>query len=132
MAENVRLTPKEQAFAAAWLVHHSTVEAAAALGLSDRQGRRYMARPAVRAAISQAQDELVRRLAQKALAACERALGILEDIAGAPETPAAAQVMACRTLLSTALDLYEQTNLASRVAALEEVIAQQELGRGTK
>ncbi len=125
MAAEVRLTPKERAFAGAWLAHRDTAEAGAAIGVCSRQARRYMARPNVRAAIAAAQDDLLRAASQAALSATAAAIGTLEDIARDANLPATARVSACRGILDVAIALHEQTSITERLEALEEAVVAQ-------
>jgi phage terminase small subunit len=121
MSGNV-LTARERAFVSAWIVHRNTAKAAASLGMTDRQGRRYMSRPAVREAILEAQDDLVRQATQAALDAAEMALQVLRDIAASDSIPASARVAAAKAILDTATKLHEVANLTERVRVLEQKV----------
>jgi glucokinase len=94
-------------------------EAAKKLGLSARTSRRYMANPAVRAAVSEAQAKIMAEVSAQAVGAMSEALETLKEIARNKKMPPAARVSAARAILGTGTGLHELTDLEARLAALE-------------
>lgn len=99
-------------------------EAIARLGISARTARRYLADPDIAAELRSAQDDRLRALGRRSLAAATSALQTLIDTATSAKVPASVRVRAARSVLDVSLRMWDITELADRVARLEE--AQQE------
>lgn len=120
MAPNTdRLTARQRAFVAGLAAGLTPVDAGAAVGVSERTARRYMAEPKVRAAIRQAQDDALGDVTRKLNADSRRMLDVLLSIARDTETAAGVRVSACRAWLDVAFKARELLDLAERMGELE-------------
>lgn len=113
------LTAKQARLVAALMTSRTVGEAAARAGVSERTARRWCRLPAVRRALSEAQDETLKQATRRAVAAVTEAVGILQVIMSDPNASAAARVSAARCILDAAARLTETAELADRVSALE-------------
>lgn len=105
---------------AALMTSRTVGEAATVAGVSERTARRWCRLPAVRRALSEAQDETLKRATAYAVAAVSEAIAVLEKIMTDADVSAAARVSAARCILDAAARLTETAHLVERVAALEE------------
>jgi hypothetical protein len=113
------LTPDEQRALVALLSHPSTETAAAAIGLTSRTLRRYLARPhfakAHRAAIGELVQEVTARLQQS----LGLALRTLEEVMSGSDAPSA-RVSAARAVMEMAYKQNELREVEERLAHIEE------------
>lgn len=96
---------------------------ASELAVTHATVRRHLSRPDVVAELRRLQDERLRAIARRALAASEVALDVLIDVATNGRVPMA-RVIAARSLLDINLRLIETAELADRIAALEDQLRQ--------
>jgi len=113
------LNPRQRRFVQALLVTPTITEAARQAEVSERSARRYIHNHSVRAALHEAQDDLLATVARRAVATMGEALSTLESIMIDPSAPPANRVHAARACLDVALKLAEEHSLAERVATLE-------------
>ena len=116
------LTYRKQRFVSALLTHHTLAAAAAAAGVSERTAFRYVKDAAVRRALFEAQQELLRTAAQRALSEVTRALEVLAEIACSPAAPPPSRVAAAKAILEAATRLYDVASLSERVRLLEQKV----------
>lgn len=122
MPKEAGLTANQRRFVGAMLTHKTAVEAATVAGLGERTARRYMANPAVREALAEAQDGLLREATQRAVASLSLALATLQDIAIDEATPPGVRVAACKVLLEHGRNLHQEVTLLERVERIEEAL----------
>lgn len=125
MTENV-LSPRRRAFVEMLLLGKTQREAGQAVGISDRQARRYMSDPGVRAALRRAQDDALAQVTRRAVAAMTEALDCLGAIVRDGSAAPSARVAAARAILENGLRFNDAVTLAERVAALEDCIKERE------
>ena len=121
-SENVRseLTPKQEAFIRALLACEGSVaEASEMIGVCARTGRRYMADPAVKAAIDDAHTDALKATAQALAGRCGEALDVLLGIMRDKTEAGNTRRMAAKSVLDLALACNEQVELSERMAELE-------------
>lgn len=114
------LTPRQRAFVAARCTGMTAKDAAASIGLSERQAQRYANMPAVRVALREAQDESLCDVTRRMNAGAGNMLDVLDEVARDREMPPAVRVSAARAWLDTAFKARELLDLAQRVAELEQ------------
>lgn len=121
MTENDVLTRNQRRVLAALLASKSIGEAAGKCGLSERTISRYLEKPAFRAALAQAEGEMIDDAGRHLLAGQEKALATLEDlIAGAAKD--ADRRLAAIAWLDLLIRWREQRVLEKRITELEEKI----------
>ena len=125
MAENV-LSPRKRAFVEALLLGKTQAEAGQAVGVSDRQARRYMFDPTVRATLRAAQDDALAQVTRRAVAVMTDALDKLAEIMRDGNVAPSARVAAARAILENGLRFHDAVTLAERVATLEDYIKEKE------
>ncbi len=116
------LNAKRQAFVAAMLAAASVGEAAGSVGVSERTARRWLADPAVRLALSEAQNELLSQVTAKLLTAISEAIETLREVHSDADNAPTARVSAARAILEAGLRYVETSDLARRVTELEELL----------
>lgn len=117
------LTIRQARFVRALATARSIVDAAQVAGVSERQARRYMTMPEVRAAIEGAQDDQFREAARLASRGLLVGLSALIALADDPAQKPATRINAAKGLTGCALQLRELLVLTERVAALEKRLA---------
>lgn len=107
--------------AVAALVATGDVRAVAkAVGASERTVRRWMAMPAFKAELRDAETELVQTAARRLGRLADKALGVLEGVMDDPEAADNPRIRAAATVLDTCLRWREQVDLEQRLRTLEE------------
>lgn len=114
------LTPKEQKVLAALLSEPTQKAASARTGVSERQIRVYLTRPAFQEAYRQALSELVEQASIQARRGYAPALDALQEIVSDPGQPPAARISAARSLLEYGLKLTEQADILVKLDELEK------------
>lgn len=114
------LSPRQRRFVAAMLTARTVREAAAAVGVTERTGLKYLANPAVKRALGQALDDALGQATRQVVKAMTGALDTLEEIHQDPDAPTGARVSAARAILDAGPKLREALDLAERVTALEQ------------
>ncbi len=117
------IRPKQKRFVAAMMTTKTIAQAAAAVGVTERTGLRWLADPEVKRALTDAQTEALATVTRQAVGKMTEALNTLASIAGDEEAPAGSRVSAARAILENALRFNEALTLAERVAALEEKLS---------
>jgi methylaspartate ammonia-lyase len=124
LAENGRLSARQQRLAAALAAGKDVRSAAKAARISERTAYRYLNDPAVRAALSQALDDALSMATRRVVAAMTEALTTLEAVHADTKQPASARVSAARAILAAGPRLREAVDLAERVQRLEEQLSE--------
>lgn len=119
-ADTKSLTVREQKALAALLTSTSLTEAAKVSGLGQRTIFRYLRASHFADAYRQARSEQVRQGICQIQRIAEKAAKVLEQIMDDPLAKPSARVLACRTILHTALQAVEIESLESRLDALEQ------------
>ena len=114
------LTPKKRRFVVAMLGATTMTAAAAAVGITERTARRYMADPNVKRALTAALDEATRQAATLAASAMADALDTLTTIHRDADAPTGSRVSAARAILETGPKLRGAADMGERIASLEE------------
>ena len=114
------LTPKEQKVLAALLSEPTQKAASARTGVSERQIRVYLTRPAFQEAYRQALSELVEQASIQARRGYAQALDALREIVTDTGQPPAARISAARSLLEYGLKLTEQADILAKLDELEK------------
>jgi hypothetical protein len=104
------------------LASSTIAEAAAAAKVTERTGQKYMQDPAVKAALGQAMDDGLSKVARETVDAMTEALTTLREIHKDRNATDSSRVSAARCILDAGPKLREALDLADRVAALEEKI----------
>lgn len=120
------LTPRQRRFVTAMLTARTIAEAAAAVGVTERTGLRYLSLPDVKAALAAALDDALGQVARLAVAAMTEALETLESIHQDANAPAGARVSAARAVFEGGPKLREARVLADRMSEIETKLAQLE------
>ena len=102
------------------------------LKVSDRTIRTYLGDPSTGAELRRLQDDRLRQVSRLALTAAESAIGVLRSVAENNMQPAGPRVAASRAILDSATRLLEVTDLAERIAALEQLLERQQPKGGTR
>ena len=95
-------------------------EAAAACGRSERTGNRWLDDPAVKAALSCGQDAQIRALTVGLLDTLALATKRLRELLDDPSVRGYVRLGAIKAAFDAWARLHEQSDLADRIAALEE------------
>jgi hypothetical protein len=114
---------KQEAAVAALLSEPSIEQAATVVGISSRTLKRWLADPAFRALYKQARQQVMDRATAGLLALCNRATEALGRNLNCGHP--AVEVRAAVAILEQAIRTIELTDLAERVASLEEQTAEQ-------
>jgi len=129
MADNGELTPKQKRFVAAMMTSRTIYDAAAAAGIGNRTADRYMATPAVYAALSEAHAGVLRETTRRLGAGMSAALDTLEAVHTDPHNPPGVRVSAARAWCDATLKYGELADLAQRVADLEIRVSYDDLAK---
>ena len=114
---------KKAAFVAALVAGATVAEAAAAVGRSERTGRRWLADDAeLRSAVNRATDSIMREMVVSALGRCQRSLATIEAIAGDPDAADYVRLSAAKALASYGLRLLELAGMADRLETIERTL----------
>ena len=119
MAENDTLSPKQRRAVATLLQAPTVAGAARNTGVSERQMFRWLADPAFRAELREAESGAIDAAARSLAALASKALVIVGAILDAPDTPAGVKLRAAQVVLDAALRWYDLRNIDARLAALE-------------
>ena len=122
MTESV--TRKKRQFAEALILGQSLVDAAADVGVSTRQGWRYLHDAGVKAFLAQAQEARIEELTALVLAHASTGAGAIGDLLQRDDVADYVRLGAAKVALDAGMKLYDYHTLASRLAALEAEIAQ--------
>jgi len=120
--KSMNLNPRQRKFVAAMAASPTTAYAAAAAGVSERTGQRYMQNPAVLAALSAVFDIELRRAAWRAIDEMVGSIEVLAAIRDDEDMPPRTRVAAASKILDAGTRLGEMVDLAERVTRLEQRI----------
>jgi phage terminase small subunit len=120
LAQNDAMSARQRRFVAAVVTTRTITEAAEVAKISRRTADRYLADPAVKAALTQALDALQRAVTAAVVGEMGEALATLAEIHADPEAPAGSRVAAARSILTAGPALREAGDLAERLALLEQ------------
>lgn len=121
MADNGTITAKQKRLVKAMLTASTVGDAARSVGIGERTAFRYLAQPAVRAALNDALDAALGQAVGVLVNEVGASVRALADIRDDKTQPGGVRVGAARAILNGALKLYELVNLGDRVARLEEL-----------
>jgi len=111
---------KKAAFVSALVAGATVAEAAAAVGRSERTGRRWLADDAeLRAAVNTATDSILRELVVGSLGRCQRSMAAIEAIRDNPEAADYVRLGAAKALADYGLRLLELVGMSDRLQAIE-------------
>jgi len=114
---------KKAAFVAALVAGATVAEAAAAVGRSERTGRRWLADDAeLRAAVNTATDSILRELVVSALGRCQRSMAAIEAIRDNPEAADYVRLGAAKALADYGLRLIELVGMSDRLETIERTL----------
>lgn len=113
------LSPTARRYLQALLEYPTKKQAAAAAGVSDRAGRRYLANAEFQAEYRRAFDALIEDAAQQSKQALSPAIAVLRDIASDGEEAASSRIAASRALLEYSLRIVELSDITRRIEELE-------------
>ena len=124
MKGNESLNRRQRRFVAALLTSPTIEKAAKAAGIGEATAYRYLKQPAVKAELGQALDGALGQAARLAVDEMAAALETLKQIHQDRNAPASSRVSAARTILQAGPALREALDLAERVTALEQKLAE--------
>jgi len=120
MANNGELTPKQKRFIQALLTSRTVHDAAKLAQVGTRTADRWIADPAVKLALAEAQSAALGAVTRQLVDAMTDAIATLEGIHLDGDNPATARVSAARAILDSGLKYAELVDLAERVTELEK------------
>ena len=120
MTENATLTPRQLRAVNALLTHPTVAAAAVVLGVAPSTIYRWLGENAFRAALAQAEGEVVAAAGRRLATLAETALDELARAMVDPMTPAPTRVRACEVILNNLLKYREIVGFEQRLAALEQ------------
>lgn len=104
------------------LLNHTTVRAACeALGIGETQAYSRLRDPAFRAKYERARRELLEQSTSALQGRISAAIDTMGEIMADPETPAQTRLNAATAIIGNALKLNEQTDVLTRLEALERL-----------
>ena len=104
------------------LLSHTTVRAACeALGIGETQAYARLRDPAFRSKYERARRELLEQSTSALQGRISEAIDTMGEIMADPETPAQTRLNAATAIIGNALKLNEQTDVLSRLEALERL-----------
>ena len=103
----------------ALVANPSIKAAAAACGISEKTLHQWLNEPAFASELKKAQDATTKAAMKRVVASVSAAVTVLEEIMQDVSVPPAARVSAARTLLDSALKVYETQDIEERIAAIE-------------
>ena len=122
MSANGVLSPRRRAFVAALAAGLTQAEVASTVGVSERQCRRYMADPMVRAALTEAQGEVLGQVTRRMNAGGNLSLDTLQEVMADKAMSPSVRVRAAIGWLEQAWKARELVEIEQRLAALEEAV----------
>lgn len=103
----------------ALVANPSIKAAAAACGISEKTLHQWLNDPAFAAELKKAQDATTKAAMRRVVVSVNAAVSVLEEIMHDITVSPAARVSAARTLLDSALRVYETQDIEDRMAAIE-------------
>lgn len=119
MGENSTLSTRQRRFVASAVVAPTVREAARSAGVGETTAWRYLADPAVRAALVERQDGVLAHVARRLASEMSDALDVLHGVMTDASANDGPRVSAARAVLESGLRLAELVTLAERVSVLE-------------
>lgn len=123
MSENGILTAKQQRFVRHLLSEKDTRAAARAAGVSERTGYRWIALPAVQAALADLEGAALSEVTRGLLRLASQAIGTLEEAMNEPDARLSARIRAADVVLARLLSLRALATLEERITQLERSMA---------
>ena len=123
------LSRQQRRFALALATSRSVKGAASKAGIAERTAWRWLRDSGVRAAANQVLDAVLAEATHSAATRMTEALDTLATIMADAEAPCGSRVASARALLDIGLRSYEQLALVERVAALERLLTEREVGK---
>ncbi len=128
-ATSESLTPKQELLLVALLATGEAKRAAEQAGVSETSAWRWLHLPTFQARYRQARRDLVEVAMSQLQADCGAAARVLREVAEDASVLASSRVAAAKTILELSIKAVELSDLAERVARLEELLAEQEKGK---
>lgn len=116
------LTPKQQRAIRALLEHKSVGKAAESIGVGERTLFRWLADPAFRQALTEAESDLLDAATRRLLTLQESAISTLEQVLAASDNDSV-RLRAASVVLDHLLKLRELRDVERRLTALEQAAA---------
>ncbi len=126
------LTPKQELLLVALLATGEAKRAAERAGVSETSAWRWLQTDVFQSRYKAARRELVEVAMSQLQADCGAAARVLREIAEDASVLASSRVAAAKTILELSIRAVELSDLAERVARLEELLAEQEKVKGKK
>jgi len=117
------LSARKRAFVAAITAGLNQTEAAESIGVTPRTGRRYMADPMVRAALSEAMDATFGEISVHMAAGTNDALTVIREVMLSKSISPSVRIRAAQIWLEHCQRFRELNDLANRVAELERKLS---------
>lgn len=124
MAENGRLTPKQQAAIAALLAAKDVRQAALLAGVPERTLFRWLALDDFRAALAREETRIITHTSRLLTAATAEAVQTMQDTMRDPNALPGVRLRASDLLLKNAREYREHEQLEERLARLEDIISE--------
>jgi phage terminase small subunit len=128
-ATSESLTPKQELLLVALLATGEAKRAAEQAGVSETSAWRWLQTEAFQTRYRQARRQLVEVAMSQLQADCGAAARVLREVAEDASVLASSRVAAAKTILELSIKAVELSDLAERVARLEELLAEQEKGK---
>lgn len=112
---------KDEQLIAALLAHTTVRDACKALGIGETQAYARLRDPAFKAKYERARRELLEQSTSALQGRISAAIDTMGDIMADPETPAQTRLNAATAIIGNALKLNEQTDVLTRLEALERL-----------
>lgn len=120
--ESEELSGKQLRAVRALLTHPTVAQAAVDASVSEATIYRWLATPAFRQALAQAEGEAVAAAARRLTMLAESALDTVAAVMTDPTTPAPVRVRAAEVLLANLIKFRELTSFEQRLDALEREV----------
>ena len=120
--ESAALSVKQLRAVRALLTHPTVAQAAVDCALSEATIYRWLANPAFRAALAQAEGEAVAAAGRKLVALAESALDTVAAVMTDPQAPDAVRVRAAEVVLNNLMKFREVIAFETRLADLEREV----------
>jgi phage terminase small subunit len=120
--ENLKTTPKQDAFIQAMLAGKSIVDAAKASGISIRTAHRWLSLPHIQEAQKRAKQQIFDKAISQLMLDVEKARSTLTSIMDDTSAPCGARVRAAQILLEQSISIHKMGELEQGIAELKEKV----------
>lgn len=122
MPQNTAISRKQETFLLAYLSLATLRAAAAAAGISEDTGQRWLKLPEVRSRYEELKQEYVEASLIGLIRHTDKAIECLAGHLTNEQTPAAQQIRAAQLILEQVVELHKMSDLERRLIELEAVI----------